>query len=168
VKVPRSRLKIRVRHICLKNFFSSKRSEMTLDRTRLIFACLVFFAYLMYSLHLLQNIHFEANNDKPSLSLCPPSVSLPVSSPLSRCLYLCLFPSVFPLCLNSPCLLSILRFLLSHSFCHSPAVFPLSVSLCNPPVSDNLINPFSIFVTLPFVPSAPFFPMPFLLYSPSL
>jgi hypothetical protein len=41
----------RVRRIRLKNLFASKRIEANLYLIRLIFACFIFFAYLIYSLH---------------------------------------------------------------------------------------------------------------------
>ncbi len=40
----------RVRRIRLKNLFASKRIEANLDLIRLIFACFIFFATLIYSL----------------------------------------------------------------------------------------------------------------------
>jgi hypothetical protein len=41
----------RVRRIRLKNLFASKRIEANLDLIRLIFACFMYFANLIYSLY---------------------------------------------------------------------------------------------------------------------
>jgi hypothetical protein len=43
----------RVRRIRLKNLFASKRITANLDLIRLIFACFIFFTYLIDLLHLL-------------------------------------------------------------------------------------------------------------------
>jgi hypothetical protein len=50
----------RVHRIRLKKLFASKRIDANLDLIRLIFACFLFFAYLIYPLHSLTNIRFNS------------------------------------------------------------------------------------------------------------
>jgi hypothetical protein len=142
----RAVLVTRVRRIRLKILFASKRIEANLDLIRLIFACFIFFVYLIFSLNSLifaykYSLHFDSNYSLTSISHCCPlftahcllaSVYCPfptVHCPLFTAH--CLLPTVYYPLSNGQRLLPIAHWPLSTAHCLLPTVYyPLFTTHC--------------------------------------